>query len=71
MSVNYDNEFGIVTFTCDGKKGKCNEEFIHEGFDGRCDVGTAAKAARTEGWKISKDEADEWYHLCPDCKEKE
>lgn len=58
--IDTDYTFGTTTFACD----ECGNEEEFEGFDGKVDVGGAAKEAKEGGWKIIYVNGD-WEHYCP------
>lgn len=55
------NELNIFVIYCDNCD--CSDEYDTDG-----DWDTFIEEAKSEGWKIKKDEdLGEWFHTCPDC----
>lgn len=59
--IESESTFGTTTITCDFND--CNEDFEHEGFDGKPDYATACAEAKIQGWKIIYDDG-EYLHFC-------
>lgn len=61
--IDYDNDSESMIMICDRRGCQVEKEF--EGDWQAC----IAQAKRT-GWKISKNDHNEWYHKCPGCSVK-
>lgn len=61
--TEYDNYCHEMTMQCDNKD--CWEESVFIGSFRECII-----EAKEEGWRIYKNEDDEWCHICPFCKNK-
>lgn len=58
--IDYDNDSEQMTLECDRRT--C---YVQEEFEG--DWNSCIAQAKKRGWKISKDDHNEWYHKCPVC----
>jgi hypothetical protein len=58
--MTVERQHGMILFICDN----CGEDFDSD----TDEFMEAVTALKDEGWKIAKNEDDDWVHFCPGCK---
>lgn len=67
--IEGESTFGNTFIYCDAED--CEQQFMHEGFDGYHDFQEACKEAKEYGWIILKEDGEYYHYCCEECKIKD